>query len=327
MLTTEIVRRAVGVVLALAALAAAGATVGQTGAYPAKPIRIVVPAAAASSADLLARIVGERFARTGGQPWIIDNRPGAGGVIGSDIVAKAAPDGYTLLFTASNFIISPSLYAAVPYDVHKDFSPIGLVASTKDGIFIDSSRNVKTIGDLVALAKRTPGGVDYGAPFVGTSAHLLMEMFKRAAGIELTFVPTKGSPQAFTEDCRTGPGGDRERRGRRRHVKAGKLNALAVVDTRRSRLLPDVPTLGEAGYPGLDMPLWFALYAPARTPAAIVQQLNRAGPDLGVAGRRRALSSRAFEARPGSPKELEALMRREQPLFAKVIAEAGIKVQ
>ena len=323
------VRRAAGVLFAAGALAFAGAAVSQSGAYPSKPMRIVVPAVAGSSADVLARIVGERVARVQGQPWIVDNRPGAGGIIGSDVVSKAPPDGYTLLFTANNFIISPSLYSAVPYDVYRDFAPDRPRDRTPNVIFIDASRNVKTIGELVALAKRTPGGLDYGAPFVGTAAHLLMEMFKRAAGVELTFVPTKGTPQAFTEAIagrvplvigNVSDGGA--------HVKAGKLNALAVGDGRRSRLLPDVPTLGEAGYPGLDISLWFALYGPARMPADIIAQLNRdlvkllGSPEVGE-----ALESRGFEPRPSSPKELEALMRREQPLFAKVIADAAIKVQ
>lgn len=329
MLPGRFARCATRLAFALTALAIAGPALGQTGAYPAKPVRIIVPAAAGSSADVLARIVGENFARARGQPWIIDNRPGAGGIIGSDIVAKATADGYTLLFTANNFIISPSLYSSIPYDIYKDFAPIGIVTATPNVIFIDASRKVKTIAELVALAKRTPGGLNYGAPFVGTPAHLIMEMLKRAAGVELTFIPAKGTPQAFTEAIAgrvplvIGSVTDGSE-----HVKAGKLNALAVADIRRSRLLPDVPTLREAGYPGLDIPLWFALYGPARTPGAIVEQLNRDLAQL-LASQEvaEALSVRGFEPRPSSPKELEDVMRREQPLFAKVIAEAGIKVQ
>jgi tripartite-type tricarboxylate transporter receptor subunit TctC len=215
----------------------------------------------------------------------------------------------------------------VPYDVFRDFTPISRVATGLDMIFINASGGVKTLKDLAAFAQRTPGGVNYGAPFVGSSAHLTMEMLKRAAGIELNYVPASGGPQAFADalDGRVpvvigaGTAG-------LPHVKAGRLNALVVIDSRRSALAPQVPTIQEEGYPWLGSPFWFALYGPAGLPAAIVEQVNR---DLRqvLASKEVAdgLIARGYEARPNSPKELEAQMREEMPMFAKAIVEAGVK--
>ncbi|CAN5465333.1 tripartite tricarboxylate transporter substrate binding protein [soil metagenome] len=296
-------------------------------AYPSKPIHVIVPAVAGSSADVLARIVGEHAGKASGQPWIIENKPGAGGIIGSDAVAKSAGDGYTLLFTANNFIISPSIYDTVPYDVYKDFAPIGLVTATPNVVFINSSLGVKNMADLVALGKKTPEGLNYGSPFVGTSAHLIMEMLKRSAGIDMLHVPAKGMPQAFNEalagrvpvvigSVLDGAG----------FVSQGSITPLAVADTKRSPMLPNVPTLAEAGFPGLGLPLWFGLYAPKATPTPVVDTLNRQlqsvliNPEV-VA----ALAKVGFDPRPGSPAQLVALMQTEQPLYTKIVKEIGIK--
>jgi len=318
-LTHRLLRHTVAI--ALAGLACVGAIQAQT------PVRVVVPAAPGSSADVLARLIGEKLAAVTSQPWVVDNRPGAGGIIGSDVVAKAPADGHTLLFTANNFIISPAMYPSVPYDVLKDFAPVGMATAAPNILFVNAATDVKTMADLVRLAKRTPGGINYGSPFVGTSAHLLMEMVKRAAGIEMLHIPARGTPQAFTEAIAgrvplvVGNLSDGLP-----HVKAGTLRAIAVADERRLQQLPDVPTLREAGYPGLELPLWFALYAPAATPRPVVERLNRqlvqvlSDPEVV-----QALSSRGFEARPSSPQELAATMRRELPVYAKVVAEAGVK--
>lgn len=313
----------------LAALLPASA-IAQVAAYPAKPVRIIVPAAAGSAADIVARFLGERVSKAWPQPWVIDNRPGAGGTIGADVVAKSAPDGHALLFTANNFIIAPSMYPNVPYDIFRDFTPIGMVATGQDAIFVHPSLGAKTLDELVAVAKRTPGGLNYGAPFYGTSAHLIMEMFKRSAGIEMAFIAASGGgPQSFAEavagrvpvvigSVLAGQG----------FVQNGRLNALATVDARRTRVLPEVPTLREAGYPALNLPFWFGLYGPARLPAAIVAQVNRdMGQVLGSAEFTEALAGRGFTPQPGTPAQLEATMRNGQPVFAKAIAEAGIKGQ
>lgn len=329
MRTVPLCSRIAGAVFALAAVLPLATVSAQTAGYPAKPVRIIVPAAAGSAADVVARMLGERVARTWSQPWVIDNRPGAGGTIGADAVAKSAPDGYTLLFTANNFIIAPSMYPSVPYDVYRDFTPIGLVATGQDAIFVNPALNVKTLPELVAAAKRTSGGLNYGAPFYGTSAHLIMEMLKRTAGVELTFIPASGGPQSFSEavagrvpivigSIAAGAG----------MVKSGRLNAIAVVDRRRSDLLPEVPTLTEAGYPQINLPFWFGLYGPARVQPVIVQQVNRdTGQVLNSPEFAEALLARGFVPRSSTPAELEALMRESQPVFAKAIADSGIKPQ
>lgn len=313
-------------VLALAVGAAAGAALAQS-AYPSKPVRIIVPAAAGSSADVIARLLGERMSKLGPQPWIIENRPGAGGTIGADVVAKATADGHTLLFTANNFIISPKLFPSVPYDIYRDFTPIGLVATGQDAIFAHPSLNAKSLADLVAAAKRSPDGLNYGAPFLGSSAHLIMESLARAANMKLNFIPASGGPQSFTEAMAgrvpvvIGSAAAGEQL-----VKTGKLSAVAVVADERSAMLPDVPTLKEAGFPAVNLPFWFGLYGPAKLPAPIVQQVNKElALTLGDKEFAQGLVSRGFFPRPGAPAGLEYAMREGEPVFAKAIADAGVK--
>jgi tripartite-type tricarboxylate transporter receptor subunit TctC len=308
-------------------LAAAG--VSAQASFPSKPVRLIVPATAGSAADLLARMLTERLTKPGAQPWVVENRPGAGGTIGADAVAKAAPDGHTLLFTANNFIIAPRLYPSIPYDIRRDFTPIGPVAVGHDMIFVNPSLNVKSLKELVALAKRTPGGLNYGAPFYGSSAHLIMESFARANGIELTFIAASGGPQSFGEavagrvplvigTASLGTG----------FVKAGRLSALTAVGFKRSSFLPEVPTLAEAGYPALNLPLWFGLYGPARmAPAAIDHVGRELAQVLGSSEFAEALVSRGFSPLAGSAADLLNLMRDGEPVFAKAITEAGIKPQ
>lgn len=307
-------------------LAAALAPAVAQNRFPDKPVRLVVPAVAGSSADVLARLLGEKLARLTGQPWVVDNRPGAGGVIGADAVAKAPADGHTLLFTANNFVISPAMYP-VPYDALKDFAPVSLVSTAPNVLFIHPATGVRNIADLVALGRRTPEGINYGSPFVGTSAHLVMEMLKRAAKINLVHVPARGTPQAFNEALagrvplvigNYSDGGE--------FVKAGTLTPIAVVSSRRTALLPNVPTLVEQGYADFDLQLWFGLLAPARTPAAVVEQLNRfVGQALASPEITEGLASRGFDAAPSTPAAFAAIMRRELPLYGKVVQEAGVK--
>lgn len=315
----------------LAVFVCAGLAAATAGAqnYPTKPVRVVVPAAAGSAADLLARMLGERVSKSSPQPWVVDNRPGAGGTIGADAVAKAPADGYALLFTANNFIIAPRLYPNVPYDMYRDFTPIGPVAAGNDAIFVHPSLNVRTLKDLVALAKRTPGGLNYGAPFYGSSAHLIMESLARSTGIELTFIAASGAPQSFAEavagrvpvvigTSSLGTG----------FVKAGRLAALATVGDKRSGFLPDTPTLAEEGLAAINLPLWFGLYGPARLPEGVATQIQRAvGAVLASGEFAEALASRGFSALPGGGKDLETMMRAGDPVFAKAIADAGIKPQ
>ena len=311
--------------LAAAAASAALPSLAQT--FPHKPMRVVVPAVAGSSADVLARLLGERVARQSGQPWVVDNRPGAGGIIGSDAVAKAEPDGHTLLFTANNFVISPSMYPSVPYDVLKDFAPVSLVCTAPNLLFINAASGVTDMAGLLALARRTPEGLNYGSPFVGTSAHLVMEMFKRAAGINLVHVPSKGMPQAFNEALAgrvplvIGSYSDGAA-----FLKSGALRAIAVVDAQRLAALPDVPTLVELGYPQFDFTLWFGLLAPARTPAPVIARAHQLVADaLATRELAEGLSERGFLPRPSSPAAFAETMHKELAMYAAVVRETGIK--
>ena len=313
----------------LATLLWATAGWAQAPAYPAKPLRVVVPAGPGSTADLLVRIIAERIGQSPRQPWVIDNRPGAGGMIGADAVAKSAADGYTLLFTANNFIIAPSLFPTrVPYNVTRDFVPVGLVASADNLIVAATGAGIGSVAGLIQAAKRAPAGLDNSSPLLGSAAHLTMEMLGRNAGIKLTHVPFKEAQQAVAETLAgrvpvtiTGIAAASG------HIKAGRLAPIAVTGARRSAFLPDVPTLTEAGVPGVDVALWFALYAPAGTPAAIVDWLSRElNAALKAGDVRDRLAAQSFDPIGGTPAELAALMRRQQPEFAKVISEAGIKV-
>lgn len=295
--------------------------------FPTKPMRVVVPAVPGSSADVLARLLGERVARLGGQPWVVDNRPGAGGIIGSDAVAKAEPDGHTLLFTANNFVISPSMYPSVPYDVVKDFAPVSLVCTAPNLLFIHAGSGVTDMAGLIALARRTPEGLNYGSPFVGTSAHLAMEMLRRAAGIHLVHVPSKGMPQAFTEALSgrvplvIGSYSDGAP-----FLKSGALRAIAVVDAQRIAALPEVPTLVELGYPQFDFTLWFGLLAPARTPAPVIVRANQlVGDALATRELAEGLIERGFLPKPSSPAAFTEIVRKELGMYAAVVRETGIK--
>jgi tripartite-type tricarboxylate transporter receptor subunit TctC len=311
----------------LAAVAASAVLPSLAQTFPNKPMRVVVPAVAGSSADMLARLLGERVVRFSGHPWVVDNRPGAGGIIGSDAVAKAEPDGHTLLFTANNFVISPAMYPSVPYDVLKDFAPVSLVSTAPNFIFINAASGVTNMADLIALARRTPEGLNYGSPFVGTSAHLTMEMLRRAADINLVHVPSRGMPQAFTEALSgrvplvIGSYSDGAP-----FLKSGALRAIAVVDARRMAALPEVPTLVELGYPQFDFTLWFGLLAPARTPASVIARTNQLVADA-LATRELAdgLIERGFVPKPSSPAAFTEIVRKELGMYSGIVRETGIK--
>lgn len=315
--------------LALLATHAAPASAQAAGAYPNRSIRVVLPAAAGSLTDPVGRVITDEMARRTGQPWVVDNRPGAGGIIGSEQVFKATPDGYTLLFTANNFIITPSLYSGtVPYKVTEDFTPVGLVARGDNLLVASSATGVKNIAELVALAKKTDGGLNYTSPLLGSAAHLTVELFKRVAGIPLNHVAYKDATQG-TGDTLTGriavnimgvstalP-----------HIRAGRLVPLAWTGAKRIPALPDTPTFVEAGYKEVHMGLWFGYFGPARLPANIVSylntQLNEALKSPGVVEK---LANMSIEPLGGSAAELGRVVASETPVYAKLAAETGIKL-
>ena len=307
-------------------IAASGAAHAQS--WPSRPIKVVVPAGPGGAADVLARALGDQMGPAMGTSFVIENRGGAGGIIGTDAVAKAPADGYTVLLSSNTFVIAPSLYK-VPFDIHRDFAPVGMVASAPNLLVANAELGVRTVADLVAKAKATPGGLSYGSPAVGSAAHLTVELLGRKTGMPLAHVPFKGPQQAMTETLAgrvpiTIAGVSNALP----HLKSGKLVALAVTGAKRSPLVPDVPTFAEAGVAGVDVTLWFAMLAPAGTPPDVLARLNT---ELNAALASPAVAERlgklGFDPLPGPPAALADTIRREEPVYAGIVKEAGIKVE
>ncbi len=322
---------------ALARLTACGALLasfaafaqGGPGGYPSKPVRVIVPAAAGSLTDPVARIITEELARRTNQSWVIDNRPGAGGMIGAEAAARSPADGYTLLFSANALIITPSLYPnTTRYKVAEDFTPISLAARADNLLVASSATGVKNIKELVEHAKKTPGGLNYTSPLIGSAAHLTVELFRTTAGIPLNHVAYKDASQGTTDTLS----------GRIAvnimgistalpHIRAGKIVPLAWTGSRRAAQLPDTPTFAEAGYPQVHLGLWFGYFGPAKLPADIAaylnQQINAALKAPEVTGK---LAGMSIEPAGSTAQALAELIAREQPIYAKVVAAAGIKL-
>jgi tripartite-type tricarboxylate transporter receptor subunit TctC len=297
--------------------------------YPSKPIRLVVPFPPGGTTDILARDVGQRLTEALGQPVVIDNRPGAAGNIGSDIVAKAAPDGYTLLMcTVSSHAINPSLYAKLPYDHIKDFAPVILVARVPNVLEVNPGVPVYSVTDLIKLAKEKPGQINFASSGSGTSIHLSGELFKTMAGVDMVHVPYKGSAPAIT-DLIAGqvqvmfdnlPSSLQQ-------IKAGRLRAIAVTSAQRSPALPDIPTIGESGLPGFEATSWFGVLAPAGTPPAILSKLNTEIDKWlqSADGKEKLLTQGALPA-GGTPDQFSAYIKSETEKWAKVVKLSGAKV-
>ena len=270
-------RRHAGLSFLLATLAMApGFAAAADDAWPAKPIRIIVPFAAGGTSDILARTLGDKLQAVLKQTVIIDNRAGAGGVIGADAASKAAPDGYTLLLgTIATHAINPALMPKMPYDAAKDFAPVFLIGGISNVVLVGPDSPFKSVKDLIAQAKAKPGTLTFASAGQGTSQHLSGETFKLLAGVDMTHVPYKGSAPAI-QDVMGGqvPMSFETVTVAAPHIATGKVHALAVTSARRSPALPNVPTLQEAGVPGFDVQSWQAFYVPAKTPTAIVQRLN-----------------------------------------------------
>jgi tripartite-type tricarboxylate transporter receptor subunit TctC len=312
-----------------ASMFAATATGAFAADYPNKPIRLVVPFSAAGTTDFLARAIAQKLGTNMGTTVIVDNRPGAGGNIGSDIVAKADPDGYTLLLgTVGTHAINASLYKKMPYDTVKDFAPITLVASVPNIVVVHPSVPAKSIKELLALAKAKPGNLTFASSGNGSSIHLSGELFKSMAGVDMLHVPYKGSGPAVADLV----GGQvnlmfDNMPSSLPHVKSGRLRAIAVTGAKRSPAVPDLPTIAESGVPGYDSVAWFGVLAPAGTPPAIVNQLNAEiikvlkSPD--VAHR---LSSQGAEPAYNTPEQFSAYIKTEMGKWAKVVKASGAQV-
>lgn len=297
--------------------------------YPAKPLRLVVPYPPGGPVDSVGRIVGPPLAAILGQNIVVENRSGAGGSIGADAVAKAAPDGYTLLIgNTGPMTINPVLQPKLPYDPRKDFHPVTWLVSAQMVLVVHPSLPTRSVKDLVALARAHPGDLNYGSAGVGNLTHLGMELFKSMAKIKLNHVPYKGVAPAYV-DLMSGEIGVMfgNIAGPLQHIRAGRLRVIAVSSSKRSPILPQVPTVAET-YPGFDLVTWMGIFVPAGTPAAIRARLH--GDIVKVLQRedvRERLVALGNEVVAGTAEELGALVARELELYARIIKSAGIPPQ
>ena len=300
--------------------------------YPAKPIRVVVPLAAGGPGDVLARSLTRRVAEVLGQPIVVDNRVGANTNIGTEAVAKAAPDGYTLLLTASTLTINPSLYASVPYDALRDFAPITLLASTPLVLVVHPSLPVQTVKELIDHVRERPGQLNYGSAGNGSTLHLAGEMFNTIAGVKMVHVPYKAVTGAVN-DLLAGqlalmfPGAPIALP----HARAGKLRALATTGARRAGAAPELPTVAEAGLAGYEIAVWYGLLAPAGTPTAIVDRLHaefvRAVNLPETKERWTPLGADPITSTTNSPAEYASFLRADLAKWAKVVKETGARAE
>jgi tripartite-type tricarboxylate transporter receptor subunit TctC len=316
------------VLLIAASLIAAGAD-AQPVTYPTKPVRLVVPFPAGGTTDILARAAAQKLSEAWGQQVIVDNRPGAAGNIGSELVAKSAPDGYTLeMGTVGTHAINPSLYAKMPYDHIKDFVPIVLVAGVPNVLVVNPALPVNSVQELIAYAKANPGKVNFASSGSGTSIHLSGELFRTMSGVEITHIPYKGSAPALTDLM----GGQVQIMfdnlpSSLPFIKAGRLRALAVTSATRAPALPDTPTMVEAGVPGFEASSWFGIVAPAGTPREIVNKVN-AEIDrwLSSPEAKEKLAAQGAIAAGGTPEDFAKHIAAETAKWARVVKESGAKV-
>ena len=316
--------------LALAAVLALAAPLAfAQGAYPDKPIHFLVPFTAGSGTDIVARTLVEAMGRSMGQPIIVENRPGAGGTIGAAVVAKGAPDGYTLLIHSAGHVANPSIYPNLSYDTVKDFACVSTLASLPNVLIVSPAKGYKTVKELVEKARANPGVLNYGSAGMGSATHMNAEIFRQSAKFDAVHIPFKGTPEAMTETAT----------GRIDFffaplssaiplIKDGRLQALAVGTSQRSSVLPTVPTTVEAGYAQSDYVFWVAMLAPSGTPRAIVERLNsEAQKALGTLEMKEKLATLGAEAMPMATGACDAFMKTETARMSEVVRAAGIKVQ
>ena len=312
-------------------LLAAPASQAQSAAsgYPAKFVRFIVPYAPGGSSDVLARALGQKLGEALGQTFTVENRPGAGSMVGTEAAAKAPPDGYTLILSDMPHTIVPSIYARVPYDPIRDFAPVSLIGVSPMFLFANPSFQAASVGELIVLAKERPAQFAIASGGTGATTHLIAELFQANAGIRLTHVPYKGAgpaisdvvagqvPLTFTSMATAAP-----------HVKSGRLRVLAVTSAARLPAFPQVPTFEESGVPGMTLEHWWGVLAPAHTPEPIIGKLHdeiaRAldSPDL-----RQRFAALAVEPRSTTPAQFQALLESDLRRWARVVKDAGIKAE
>lgn len=312
-------------VLLMLAFLAAGNAVAQS--YPGRTVRLVVPVSAGGATDVFARTLAHGFSEAWNQQFIVDNRPGAGGMIGSELVAKAAPDGYTLLMAYTSHVTNPSLWTHIPYDTLRDFSPIAMVATVPSVLIVHPSLPVYSVRELISFAKRRPHELDYASSGIGTSAHLAAVLFSQRAGLFLTHVPYKGGSPALYELI----GGQvsimfGSLSTAHQHIRSKRVRALAVTSKKRNVAVPLVPTMEESGIADFEALAWFALFAPAHTPGLVVNKLSS---EVDAMLNHRALRERFLaqgaEVTPSTPGELADRVRKEIVKWRGVIRAAGIE--
>jgi tripartite-type tricarboxylate transporter receptor subunit TctC len=295
--------------------------------YPSKPILMIVPLQAGTAVDVVARVVAAKMSERMGQPIVVENQPGAAGQIGTERIVRAAPDGYTIGFVNDSILtMLPNLNPKLPYDPLRDLAPVSRVAGNSFGVVVTPTFPAKSVTELVTMAKAKPGELHYASGGNGSPQHMMMEMFKSAAGVDIVHVPYKGAGQALTDVM----GGQVPLMGQgigviASQAKAGKVRAIAVTGSKRSPLLPDVPTVAES-LPGFEFTTWFAVVAPASTPRAILDRLNAEvvaaakSPDIHA-----KLAEQGYDVDPSTPERLTESIRDGLAKMGKVIREAGIK--
>jgi len=297
--------------------------------FPARPVRIIVPFPPGGATDVMARVIAQKLSESWGQQAVVENKPGASGSIGSDLVAKSAADGYTLLLQGTQHAINLSIYKQLPYDTLRDFTPVAYIAVAPFLLVLHPSVPANSVAELIAYIKAKPGGVNYGSSGVGGAAHLAGEMFKTAAGVQLTHIPYKGAapamadllggqvPMVFDPIPTSLP-----------HVRGGRIKAIAITSAQRTPLMPEVPTIAESGLPGFEAVAWFGLYAPAATPADVVSKLNAdVNRVLRLPEVKEKFAALGADSAPMTPDQFAVHLRAEIAKFAKAIKDSGAKAE
>ena len=327
-LTATLMPAALAALLVLAGAGASGAALAQA-PYPSKQIRLVIGFPPGGPTDIVSRVFAQKLTEQLGQAVFVDNRPGAGGNIAAETVARAAPDGYTLFYNTSAITIAPALYGKVSYDTLKDFAPVSSTAAVPMVLMVHPSLAVKSVGELIAYARANPGKLNYGSSGTGTITHLATAALATHAGVTMQHIPYKGSAPALTDLA----GGTTQVmidtiNSALPYIKDGRVRALAVTTTRRSAVLPDVPTLNETEMPGMEMSAWQGIVAPAGTPRAIVDQLNgEIGKALASAEVRAKLAAQGTDPLGSTPEAYAAYIRSELTRWSKIVKDTGAKAE
>jgi len=311
------------------AVAAAGAAAQTRDSYPNRPVRFIVAQTPGGSADFVGRIIADALGKHLGQQFVVDNRPGASGIIASEIAVSAPPDGHTLVLVTTSFGVNPALYKKLPYDHIRDFAAISMVGTVPNALVVHPSVPAKTMKEFIALAKASPGKVAYGSSGIGSAPHLSMELIKSMAGITMTHVPYKGAGAAVADVL----GGQIQAlcsslAGLLPHIKSGRVRALGVTTSGRNPQLPDVPTIAESALPGYEVVIWYALFAPARTPAAVIARLNmETVKALNSADLKDRLTQQGLDVTSSTPDALSAYVKSETAKWAKVARDSGAQLE